>query len=259
MAKYSLRDIKNAYNQKKDWEKQFPVSYYMFRPLSFYIAYIVLRLTTLPSSVAWVGFSLGLVGCGALLFLKELSIFPGIVLLILCALSDAVDGNVARTTHSVTYYGKLLDGLLGAVVEGSYGLFLGLGLYRAEVEFPFMGALFPGINNRILFILTGALFTISWFFANLVSESYTNLLRAKENGTSIENLTAPIQSSTFRNYGWYKLFINLHAFNLQLLALIILESIGNTPLFLILWTTYYLVRAFVHFIFYLKRAQVILS
>ena len=33
---------------------------------------------------------------------------------------DAVDGNIARTTRNVTYYGKFLDGLLGEIIEGSY-------------------------------------------------------------------------------------------------------------------------------------------
>lgn len=259
MTTYTYRDIKNNYLQKKDWEKQFPVSYYLFRPLSFPLAYVVLRLTTSPSRVAWVGFSLGLAGCGALLFIKELSLWPGVALLLLCALSDAIDGNVARTTHSVTYYGKLLDGLLGAAVEGSYGFCLGVGFYRAGEAFPFMGALFPGRNISALFIITGALFTIGWLFGNLITEAYSKLLSAKEKGEFHDSLTAPIQSSSFRRYIWYRLFINLHAINLQLLALALLAVLGQAPLFLILWAIYYLIRAAVHFIFYLRRASEVLN
>ena len=259
MTTYTYRDIKNNYLQKKDWEKQFPVSYYLFRPLSFPISYVVLRFTTSPSRVAWVGFSLGLAGCVAFLCLKEVSIWPGAVLLLLCALSDAVDGNVARTTHSVTYYGKLLDGLLGAAVEGSYGFFLGLGFYRAGEAFPFIEAVVPGTNIQPLFIIIGAIFTIGWFFSNLIAESYEKVLSIKEMGQTRESLTNQIQSSRFRNHIWYRLFINLHAVNLQLLILVLMAAIGRAPLFLLIWAIYYVVRVAVHFTFYLHRAGEVLS
>lgn len=256
---YTYQDIKNNYLQKKDWEKQFPVSYYLFRPLSFPVAYIVLRMTTSPSLVAWSGFTLGLIGCGALLFLQEISLWPGVVLLLLCALSDAVDGNVARTTHSVTYYGKLLDGMLGAAVEGSYGFFLGLGLYRAGNTLSIVEVLAPGTDGRPFLLIAGAIFTIGWFFSNLIAEAYERQLVIKEAGQLRESLTAQIQSSRFRNHLGYRFFINLHAVNLQLLVLVFFAVVGHAPLFLLLWAFYYIIRVAVHFSFYLRRAREFLN
>lgn len=259
MTSYTYRDIKDNYLQKKDWEKQFPVSYYFFRPLSFPLTYMVLRLTTSPSHVAWVGFTLGLAGCGALLFIKEISIWPGIVLLLLCALSDAVDGNVARTTKSVSYKGKFLDGMLGAAVEGSYGFFLGAGLYRVYSAFPIIDGFFPYNNTRPLFLILGAVITICWYFGNLVDEAFSKLQSLKEKDTAAPCLTATIQSSRFRRFLLFRVFINLHAVNLQVLVLALSAALHFVPLFLIVMSGYYILRAIVVFSFNLYRSRTVLA
>lgn len=237
---YTLNDVKASYQQKKDWEKQFPVSYYIFRPLSFPLAAIILRLTESPSRVAWVGFSIGLAGCAALLFQRELTAWPGVILLLLCALSDAVDGNIARTTKSVTHYGKFLDGMLGAAVEGSYPLFLGLGLFRA--------------NPVSLFIVLGAMITIGWYFGSLVTECYSKLQGEKEKGLPPPAITADIQSSRYRNNPGYVVFINLHAVNLQLLILGLSVLLHVTSFFLLFFAAYYVTHVIVLFSFYMHRA-----
>ena len=55
MAIYSLAQIRNSLGQKKDWEKQYPLSTWIVRPVSFCLAYLVLRVTQSPSKIALVG------------------------------------------------------------------------------------------------------------------------------------------------------------------------------------------------------------
>ncbi|MCB4757356.1 MAG: CDP-alcohol phosphatidyltransferase family protein [Elusimicrobia bacterium] len=243
MSNYSYKDIKDSYTQKREWEKQFPVSYYLFRPLSFPIAFIVLKLTSSPAKVAWTGFLIGLSGCVALSFSSELSVWTGVILLFLCSLSDAVDGNVARTTKQVTRYGKYLDGILGAVVEGGYGFFLGLGLFRD--------------TGSTSLLVAGSLMSLGWFLSSCIVESYAKLLNEKEHTT--QEVTAVIGSSTYRRFFLYRVFMNLHAVNLQLLILVVALTLNLASLFLWMMVAYYAVRTFVFFSFYLWRGRTTLT
>jgi len=146
MPKYSLEQIKESFVQKRDWERQFPLNYFVVRPFSFYLTYVVMRITQNPAKVAICGFSLGILGCFILACSSVWSVWPGIILVCLYSVSDAVDGNIARTTQNVTLFGKYLDGLLGDIIDGSYFFFLGLGLY-------FSGS---GPNDPIINAWTGS-------------------------------------------------------------------------------------------------------
>ena len=97
MQQYSVQEIRSAYAQKKNWEKQFPLNYFLIRPVSFYITYFTLKVTLDPAKVAIFGFVLGVIGCFLLMFSSICSIWPGFFLIFLFSLFDAVDGNVART------------------------------------------------------------------------------------------------------------------------------------------------------------------
>jgi len=96
MPKYSLHEIKSAYAQKKDWEKQFPTIYYFSRPISFYLTYLIIRITENPTHIVWVGFIIGLLAWISFLFISYLTIWPGVILMVIFSILDAVDGNIAR-------------------------------------------------------------------------------------------------------------------------------------------------------------------
>lgn len=252
---FSLNDVRLSYVQKKEWERQFPVSYYIFRPLSFPLTVVFLRFTADPARVAWLGFLLGLAGNITFLFAYKLGMWPSIVLLLLFSLLDAVDGNIARTTQSVTYGGKFLDGTLGATVEGSYGFFLGIGLYWANNPFP-IPVLSP-FEERSLYLILGAVMTICWYYSGLVDESFSKFQVLKSPPSS--DITAPIQSSTFRRWFLYRLFINLHSVNVQLLLLAVCTALQLVQFFMILFGCYYFLRALAFSSFLLYRSRTVLS
>jgi len=256
MRKYSLQQIKSAYIQKKDWERQFPISYFLFRPISFYVACLVLSVTNSPSKVAWCGFVIGLGGCTSLLFLSTLTIWPGLSLLIIYAVSDAVDGNIARVTKNVTYYGKYLDGVIGNIIEGSYFLCLGLGLYQTPEDLYFLNSLFFDQNNSIIIILASIIIS-GRLFSVIIEGSYDGKLiqKQKDEGHFKENLQATIKASSFRKNIWFLIYTNLNAFNLQLIILALCAILNIIDLFLICFTIYYITRFFATLIFFTYRAQ----
>ncbi len=261
MPKYPISQIKSAYTQKRDWERQFLISYYLFRPISFYLAYMVIRITESPGSVAWAGFVIGLLGCFSFLFIPHLTIWSGIVLLIIFALLDAVDGNIARVTKKVNYYGKYLDGVIGVAIEGSYCLWLGFGLYLNPEILNSYTLLSQGYNQAILVLLAGIVIGLGILYSRIFETDYYMCLmkRQAEEGHFQANLKGNIQSSTYRKNRWYLVFINLNAFNLQLILLALCTALRMVDLFLFFFAAYYLFRLIATMTFYSLRAQNILK
>ena len=245
MPKYSIAQIKDAYIQKKDWEKQFPVSYFLFRPISFYLTCLIIQVTESAPIVAWLGFAIALLGCMSFLFIPYLTVWPGIILLMIFALLDAVDGNIARVTKSVTYYGKYLDGMIGILIDGSYCFWLGLGLYNScgTREFPLF--------------LYGIIIMAARIYSSIFEGNYEAFLiqKQKNEGSFQETLNQNIPSSTYRRHWWYLLFININAFNLQLMILALCAVFHIVNLFLFFFALYYLFRFLVIVVFYIYRAQ----
>lgn len=261
MANYTLKEIVGSFEQKKEWEKQFPVNYYIVRPLSFLITYFVIRLTNSPSKIAWVGFVIGLAGCFSFFGINLWTAWPGVVLLFTFSLLDAVDGNIARTTGDVTYYGKFLDGLLGEIIEASYCLCIGLGL---SVGF----SIFPSVTNNIvathfssLPLLSGVVIMGGRLFSSFIDLKYEYHLSEKQgaNNRIKTNINDKIQSSTFRGKRYYQVFININLLNNQIIILILCLWFGKITFFLYLLAIYYLVRAIIYFVFFQRRAKQRLS
>ncbi|MHA1664364.1 MAG: hypothetical protein DRP68_06740 [Candidatus Omnitrophota bacterium] len=260
MPKYSLHEIKSAYAQKKDWEKQFPTIYYFSRPISFYLTYLIIRITENPTHIVWVGFIIGLLAWISFLFISYLTIWPGVILMVIFSILDAVDGNIARVTKKVSYYGKFLDGTIGEIIEGSYFFWLGLGLYLSK-DFYMMRFLETAHISKIFVLLGGVVAVVGRLYSNIFQENYYTMLvrKQKEEDTFMEEITGKIQSSIYRKHWWYLLFINPHTLTFQLLILVLCVIFKVVDLFLFLFAIYYFSRMLIMFIFYTSRAQKILS
>jgi len=262
VATYSLKEIASSFEQKRNWERQFPVNYYIVRPLSFLITYFVIRLTNSPSRIAWIGFVIGLAGCFSFLGINLWSAWPCVTLLFTFSLLDAVDGNIARTTGNVTYYGKFLDGLLGETIEASYCFFIGLGLARGL-------AIFSNCEDdittqglvQVIPLICGTVIMSGRLLSSFVDLKYEYHAFEKERDKNIgrKNIYDEIQSSTFRNKWYYIVFININLLNNQIIILVLCLGFGKITFFLYLLAPYYVVRAIVYFLFFLSRAKQRLS
>jgi hypothetical protein len=259
MAGYTFKQIARSFEQKKEWEKQFPVNYYFVRPLSFLVTYLIIRLTDSSSKVAWAGFCIGIAGCLAFSGVSIWSFWPSVILLAIFSLLDAVDGNIARTTGNVTYYGKFLDGTIGELIESSYCLFLGLGLtlnfllmYPSSVSDDFSPyyAFAPILSGSI--IMAGRLYSS---FVDLKYGYHFFEKQIDENKTDSSSIYDKMQTSTYSNKWYYNVFTNINLLNNQLICLVLFLWFEKAALFLNFLALYYLARLLIYFAFFILRAQ----
>lgn len=243
MKSYTFAEVVSSYEQKRDWERQFPVSRFVFRPLSFPLAYLALRLTGSAEAVAWTGLGVGAAASWLFLNLAWTGLWPGICGLFLFALLDAVDGNMARTTGKVTLYGKMLDGTLGKLAEGAYMPALACGLFLAG-EAPLVA---PAAGFTAL---------CAMLYASGVEASF-DFFSAQKASRPAARPEAKIGTSRYSRNPFYLLFINLNAFNVQVLALIAVAAAGGSwpARFVYCLAAYYLLRLAVVFIYYMRRAR----
>jgi phosphatidylglycerophosphate synthase len=242
--RYSVEQMRESYFQKRDWEKQFPVSYFVFRPLSFYLASFLTLFTNSPSKIAYLGLITGLAGSLALICINSVGIWPGIALLMLFALLDAADGNIARATGNVTYYGKFLDGAIGFIAESLYLPCLAAGLYydNSRQYYALAALLGPGAGMFILYAGCAAMAALLYSSGLDNMYDFIKSQKEKNSGVAPASITAPIQSSRFRSNRLYKIFINLHAFNAQLVLLAAAACLRAADIFLLFFAAYYLAR-----------------
>lgn len=250
MKRLSIPEIRASYAQKKDWERQFPASYRLFRPLSFPLTSLISGFTKSPPAIAWAGLGVGALACVLLYRKDQFGPWPGISGLALFALLDAVDGNMARATGSVTRYGKFLDGALGKLVEGLYLPALSSGLYFASLSG--LGGLINQPSTGLL--LSGFIALIAMLYSSYIESAYDALSNEAKGGGQ-PDLGAKIGSSRFRGNIFHAVFINLHAFNLQILLLALAAFLGREALFLAFITVYYLVRLAIIFTYYIIKAR----
>lgn len=258
MRNYSVEEIRASYAQKREWEKQFPVSYYIFRPLSFPLAALLSRLTNSAPLIAWSGLAVGLSASWLLLNLGIYGPWPGICGLALFALLDAADGNLARVTGTVTVYGKMLDGMLGKIAEGLYMPALACGLYLdAQSPGGFLRRLQAGNGETSwLVVVAGFIALCALLYSSLLETAfdYFKLQRAPAGPADVN---AKIGSSRFRGNLFYAVFINLHAFNVQVCLLAAAALFGPRAMAVFAYSlaAYYLVRFAVTFCYYIRKAS----
>lgn len=262
MAKYTLEEIAKSFYQKRSWEKQFPINYHLVRPFSFLITYLFLRITSSPSRVAWAGFIVGLSGCFSFLGIQKWTVWPGIILISIFSLLDAVDGNIARTTGKVTHYGKFLDSVLGEIIEASYCFSIGFGIFFTNSH-----PLSPGTTNIYTKSLTFLPLICGFaILAGRVLSSYIDLKydyysleKLGDKHRSTKNIDDAIKSSTYRERWYYRVFINFNLLNNQILLLLCFVWLGNIAVFLYIISFYYICRFIVYFLFFVKKASYTLT
>lgn len=262
MLNYSLRQIRDSHFPKRDYDKQFPVSFFVVRPLSFYTTYLLLRVTHSPSRVAYFGLAIGLVACGAFLVIPELSLWPGLLILVLYILFDASDGNIARVTNNVTYYGRFLDGVVGEIIDGGYFFWLGLGMYRKPGDFVFLDSTGGGpLSSNFTLFLAGVIITWARLYGNRIMVTYYTYYARKHGDSQQEEgeIKHATQTSGYRSFWWYLLFVNVGSIDLQMVFLAVCGIFHVVELFLLFYAAYYLFQAILFTGFYLYRAQRVLS
>lgn len=135
----TLREIKGSYSgERRESGIKDPWAHYVARPLSFYIAWPLIKLRMSANTVTAAGLVLGVAGCALLAHGSYWGAVIGAVLVNLYGLSDYVDGAIARATNTTSEYGARIDGAsylivlallfvaVGAGLDGSAWLMIGI-------------------------------------------------------------------------------------------------------------------------------------
>ena len=133
-----LSEIKASYTADKiaDAQKD-PWAHYVARPLSFYPAWLCIKMGISANAVTWAGLFIGIAGC--VLFALGHMIW-GAVLVNIYGLSDYIDGDIARATKTQSDYGGRLDGLSYLVITFLLFPCIGIGTGNINLLFCGMGA-----------------------------------------------------------------------------------------------------------------------
>ena len=106
---------------------RYPVSRYIYRPISQRAAVLLIRTPITPTQITWFSGSLTVGGGVAFGFGAYIL---GAILILLGVITDCIDGDLARMTHRTSRVGAFLDSVLDRWTDAA--LIAGLGLSDAE-------------------------------------------------------------------------------------------------------------------------------
>ena len=127
----NLKEVKASYTISKrvDAQKD-PWAHYIARPLSFYPAWLFIKLGVSANTVTKVSLAFGLVGC---VEFAHGHMIWGAILVNVYGLLDYVDGDIARATKTQSDHGARLDGFSYMVMVALLFICIGIGLNNSFV------------------------------------------------------------------------------------------------------------------------------
>ena len=136
----------------------------IFRPLSFPIGWVVYKLGMSANLISLLSIFISLMSFFVLIFFSSKYVIIISILLLIVALLDCVDGNVARARGSTGPGGEWLDAMSGYVVYAIIPVALGLHIDNYYHTYFFSG----------FWVLIGAISSISNLFLRLIYQKFIN-------------------------------------------------------------------------------------
>ena len=174
--KVSLSQIKAAYSEeKKRWDFTYPWLYFVIRPVSFWMTWLLMPLGISANQVTFISVLVGLVSFAFFAQGYGTGFYAGTILLVLFNLLDCVDGNIARFRKTDGPVGNFFDGL--AVIHPLSYAFIGFGLYLTPDRS--LELIIPGLDLAevagISLFCAGVATTFAKLFSNLVQTSFFSI------------------------------------------------------------------------------------
>lgn len=172
--KYSMKDIRSSISRKKRFEDSI-LAIIFHRPLSYPVTYLCVNMGVSAWTVSIFSVLVAIAGCVMIGFDSYLLRWIGIVLINTWAILDCVDGNVARVTKTQSDSGAFMDAESGYIMYACVYLALGMAAFYTS---PFLIQF-----NKPLFILVGAIASISDLLARLIHQKYlSSVQKSSETG-----------------------------------------------------------------------------
>lgn len=149
--KLTIKDIRSAYTEeKRAFDRRGLWGYYVMRPISFYPAWLFIKLGISANKVSVIGIIFVVAGSVFLTFGNYKAIILGAILLHISKLLDYADGNVARYTGQAgSKQGFILEHFALTFEMGMIGICAGIGAFNNPGFLPI------GMNGWIFILLGG--------------------------------------------------------------------------------------------------------
>lgn len=233
--KVTLADIRSKYpEEKKSVDVTNPLGFLIWRRFSYYLAWVFIQLGISANKVTAIAIIIGCIGCIFLASGDYWIIIGGALLILLQALFDYVDGNVARYNNCCTKYGSFLDTMHAYIITALLPIGIGIGLFNhPDSSLDSLAHFFMGMNlERSVYLIMGILASYFSLFTYLVSDRLALNLSMQPN-----EIYGP--ATTKKGNLWsviYKMGLALENINGIMMVVLLLAAIFEfLSIFLLLW------------------------
>ena len=175
LVKQSYTPEKRAYDKRHQ-----PFGYFVWRPISFYITVLFLKLGFSANQVTLLGVAAFALGLVAFTTGGHAFVLLGVVAYSVYTLLDYVDGNVARIRGTSSYFGMFLDGAVSRIVRAFFYLCISIGVYRNP---DYLLTSWATANaDRGLVLVLGALTSLFELLIRYLNERYARVLMVAGKG-----------------------------------------------------------------------------
>ena len=176
----TIADIRSKYTEEKiNFEKNNLWGYFVLRRISFYLAWLFIRLGISANKVTGIAIIIGCIGYILLGFGGYSSMIVGALILNIWALLEFVDGTVARATNSSSNYGAFIDNLNAYIMSAL--LFIGAGVGAFRHPDLWLNILAINIDKSTFLFLGGWTSLFFYIFPRLIGEEFINVFSQNEN------------------------------------------------------------------------------
>lgn len=161
--KYTLKEIRQSLPKNKSKVSSFWVRLWV-RNFSYIITWLCLRLNISANTVSVISAIDAFVGCALLCVNNYVCMLIGVILINFWIVLDCVDGNIARVLKKDSRSGEFFDAVSGYVVCAFAFFSVGVAAYHTSNWWG---------EYQYLFILMGALASITDLYARLIYQKYT--------------------------------------------------------------------------------------
>lgn len=255
----TLKEIREAHSVRHDYERVLPVNTFIFRPVSFFVTWLAIRIGLTTEAVSWLSGVAGLAGCIFLISGGQKFLVAGIGLLWLFNLLDCVDGDIARTMKTGNPYGQFLDSICGGIIDLIFWAVVGVMAFR-NPEYLLIQKIVP--VPEFTWLIIGSLTCFLFIWLGYLEQTFDSLLRPAWEMLGVsENTSSPhlnIQQDTpDAAYGIADV-VRVINHNLRVrethYMILLIAFIGRSiDLFLIIFFFYYLLSNILLMIIYSLR------
>ncbi|MCK4357203.1 MAG: CDP-alcohol phosphatidyltransferase family protein [Candidatus Cloacimonetes bacterium] len=161
----TLKSIKNNLTNTKSATDKNRIITPLFRPISYYLTYLLMRVGFSPNKTSLLSFCVGFVGIILLSFPNKYTKILVIICLYIWILLEYCDGNIARVLGKASFAGSIIDNLNTNMIKVLMPIALGINAFLSfDRLFKFT---YPLEINIIFGFMVSMLYLLSLYYGEL--------------------------------------------------------------------------------------------